>query len=142
MSAPTMNRDILEVTCAVIWRQGKLLLAQRAGNGLWELPGGKAEPGEPLSACLARELAEELAVTAQVGPCLATQEGLTPDGHPLRLHAFACRLGRQHPLALEHRALVWHGVDQALELELCPADRSLLTRLKAAGGLDNSGNGW
>lgn len=142
MSATTQDREFLEVTCALIWRQGKLLLAQRAGNRLWELPGGKTEPGESLNACLARELAEELAVIASVGPCLATQEGLTPEGLPLRLHAFACRLGGQAPQALEHRALAWHGLDQALELELCPTDRSLLRGLKAAGGLDNSYFEW
>lgn len=72
----------LEVACAVIVRQGKLLLAQRASNGLWELPGGKAEPGESLPECLTRELQEELAVTVKVGPLMLTQEGLTPRGFP------------------------------------------------------------
>ena len=142
MTAPTPEPDFLEETCAVIVRQGKLLLAQRAQSGLWELPGGKAEPGETLSACLARELSEELAVTAQVGPCLATQEGLTPQGHPLRLHAFACRLNGQSPQPLEHRALAWREPSQALGLKLCPTDRALLERLKSAGELDNSGHGW
>ncbi|MCF8044011.1 MAG: (deoxy)nucleoside triphosphate pyrophosphohydrolase [Desulfarculaceae bacterium] len=142
MTAPTPEPDFLEVTCAVIVRQGKLLLAQRVQSGLWELPGGKAEPGETLSACLARELSEELAVTAQVGPCLATQEGLTPQGRPLRLHAFACRLNGQSPQPLEHRALAWREPSQALGLKLCPTDRALLERLKSAGELDNSGHGW
>ncbi len=145
MTAPAEPK-FLEVTCAVILCQGKLLLAQRAASGLWELPGGKAEPGEPLEDCLARELNEELAVQALVGPHLATQEGLTPEGRPLRLHAFACRLDGQHPQALEHRALAWREPRQALDLELCPTDRSLLTsllrRLKTAGGLDNSDPGW
>ncbi|MBU1156597.1 MAG: NUDIX domain-containing protein [Proteobacteria bacterium] len=134
--------NFLEVTCAVILRDGRLLLAQRAKNGLWELPGGKAEPGETLNACLARELAEELAVSAQVGPLLATQEGLTPNGEPLRLHAFACRLNGQIPQPLEHRALAWQEIGLALGMELCPTDRALLERLKSTGDLDNSAHGW
>jgi len=142
MSKLSAELNFLEVTCAVILREGKLLLAQRAKSGLWELPGGKAEPGETLSACLARELAEELAVSAQVGPRLATQEGLTPNGEPLRLHAFACRLNGQNPQPLEHRALAWQEIGLALGMELCPTDRALLERLKSAGDLDNSAHGW
>ncbi|MCB2192622.1 MAG: (deoxy)nucleoside triphosphate pyrophosphohydrolase [Deltaproteobacteria bacterium] len=142
MTSTPLEPAFLEVTCAVIMRRGKLLLAQRANNGLWELPGGKAEPGENLGDCLLRELQEELAITVQVGPCLATQEGLTPDGLPLRLHAFACRLNGQSPKALEHRALIWREPGQAMQLDLCPTDRALLERLKSSGGLDNSGHGW
>jgi 8-oxo-dGTP diphosphatase len=132
----------LEVTCAVIFKQGRLLLAQRAGSGLWELPGGKAEPGEELAACLAREIAEELGSVAAVGPLLATQEGLTPDGRPMRLHAFACSLNQEEPQTLEHRALDWRPLEQAMALELCPTDRALLQRLKASGALDNFGAQW
>ena len=36
----------------------------------WELPGGKLEPGEEISTCLAREIYEELSVSAQVGALL------------------------------------------------------------------------
>ncbi len=132
----------LQVTCAVIPRAGRLLLAQRAGSGLWELPGGKAEPGETLAACLAREIAEELGVAIEVGTLLASQEGLSPDGRPICLHAFSCRLSAGEPQAREHRALAWLGPDQALACELCPTDRTLLERLKASGALDNSGCGW
>lgn len=142
MTTPRPESGFLEVTCAVILRHGKLLLAQRAGGGLWELPGGKLEPGESLRDCLVRELREELAVTARVGPYLAAQEGLTPQGEPLRLHAFACRLKGQNPQALEHRALVWTGAQGALELDLCPTDRALIERLKYTGDLDNSRHGW
>lgn len=137
-----MSPAALEVTCAVILRGGELLLAQRRESGLWELPGGKAEPGETLPACLAREIAEELGVSASVGPLLACQEGLTPDGQPLRLHAFACRLNGAQPQSLEHRALAWLPLEQALELALCPTDRVLLQRLKVTGALDNSGARW
>ena len=142
MTNPAPKPEALEVTCALIVRQGKLLLAQRANSGLWEMPGGKAEPGETLKACLARELSEELAITVQVGPCLATQEGPTPEGRPMRLHAFACRLNGQSPQPLEHRALAWREPSRALDLRLCPTDRALLERLKSTGDLDNSGHGW
>lgn len=65
-------RPILAVSTAVI-RDGRVLLAQRAnppGAGLYSLPGGLVEIGETLAEAAARELMEEVAVTAEpVGIC-------------------------------------------------------------------------
>lgn len=126
----------LEVTCALIKRQGRILLAQRADSGLWELPGGKAEPGEDLAACLQREIAEELGVRVRVLSGLGATQGRTPEGRPLRLHAFVCRLEAGRPRAREHRRLSWLTLEQALELPLCPADRRLLAGLAVGRGED------
>ena len=50
----------------VLDEAGNILIARRPSDshqgGLWEFPGGKVEPGETLSAALARELREELGV--------------------------------------------------------------------------------
>ena len=118
----------LVVACAAIWRQGRLLLARRADNGLWELPGGKQRPGEELAACLAREIGEELGVAVEVGPRLGLVEE-RGNGRPLDLHCFACRLLEGQPRALEHLELRWVEVGQASGLDLCPADRRLLGML-------------
>ncbi len=48
-------------SCAVIFDESrqKVLLTQRADNGLWCLPGGKMESGESLEECCQREVMEE-----------------------------------------------------------------------------------
>ena len=53
----------LRVIAGAVLAGGRLLLvSKRAGPGVWFLPGGKPEPGEPPLACLRRELREQLGV--------------------------------------------------------------------------------
>ncbi len=64
------------IAAAIIERDGKVLIAQRAKNdsllGKWEFPGGKVETGETLEECLRRELLEELGIRAEVGQYVCT----------------------------------------------------------------------
>lgn len=58
----------LVVGAAIIWQGTHLLCAERAYPpelaGQWELPGGKAEPGETPQQAIAREITEELGFLA------------------------------------------------------------------------------
>jgi 8-oxo-dGTP diphosphatase len=60
------------VAAGIILQGDRILICQRHRMdpyGLqWEFPGGKVRNGEDLSAALHRELAEELAIAADVGP--------------------------------------------------------------------------
>ncbi len=59
------------VAAALIVRDGEVLIGQRRPDQpmalLWEFPGGKIEPGESPEQALARELHEELGITAEIG---------------------------------------------------------------------------
>src|ERR1700722_2742352 len=61
----------LTVVAALILRDSKILVCQRHRDDTralqWEFPGGKVEPGETPQEALARELQEELGITATIG---------------------------------------------------------------------------
>lgn len=61
----------VEIVVGVVQRGDRFLVQPRRGDpamaGLWELPGGKREPGEDPRAALAREVAEETGLTVRVG---------------------------------------------------------------------------
>jgi 8-oxo-dGTP diphosphatase len=57
-------------TSAAIFRHRQVLLIERAKGplkGLWSLPGGHIEPGEPARAAALREVREETGVVAEIG---------------------------------------------------------------------------
>jgi 8-oxo-dGTP diphosphatase len=60
------------VVAAIIERNGEILICQRRQDHAhplkWEFPGGKVEPGELPTDALRRELDEELAIEAVIGP--------------------------------------------------------------------------
>ena len=122
-----MQPNSLIVTCAWLERGGRVLLARRTDSGLWELPGGKCRPGESLTVCLQRELAEELGVEAKAGPELSAVEHPGPPA--IRLHCLACSLISGEPEPLEHRELAWLPPGDLSAQNLCPADRILIARI-------------
>ena len=119
------------VTAAVIERDGSFLVTRRQQGvhleGFWEFPGGKCDAGETLTACLARELKEELDVDARIGPEVYTVTHDYP-GRSIELHFFQCGLiGDPHPqIGQEMR---WVRRDDLATLEFPPADAELISTL-------------
>ena len=66
---------MINVTAAIIERNGNILLAKRSSNSSlpdkWEFPGGKVDAGETPEQCLARELYEEFDIIVAVGKFIA-----------------------------------------------------------------------
>ena len=119
------------VTAAVIERDGCFLVTRRQKGvhleGYWEFPGGKCDGRETLTACLARELREELDVTARIGREIFTVAHTYPD-RSVELHFFACELaGDPRPqLGQEMR---WVRRRDLASLAFPPADAELIATL-------------
>lgn len=119
----------IRVVAAVLVRDGRVLAARRAAHkregGLWELPGGKVEPGESDADALVRELREELGVEVRVCVPVAEHEHTYAHG-VIRLVALRCALVKGEPRALDHDELRWLGGDELDAVPWAPADVALL----------------
>jgi A/G-specific adenine glycosylase len=111
----------------------EVLIARRPHDtvlpGLWELPGGKVEPGESVEQCVAREFREELGVEVEVGQPLPVIEH-TYDHATVRLHPYFCRHKSGEPRNL---AVTEHRWVRPLELdsyEFPAANASLLKAVR------------
>lgn len=126
-----------QVTAAVIVEGGRLLLTRRPPGdhlaGLWELPGGKVELGETPEECLARELLEELAMSAEIGELLAKATYVYDHG---AFELLAYRVSRTSDYELlAHDDEVWVLPEGVGAVNLAPADVLLVDQLR-------SGSSW
>lgn len=117
-------RPILAVSTAVI-RGGCVLLAQRArppGAGLYSLPGGLVEIGETVAEAAARELMEEVGVTARpLGLCGARDIIIPDDDGRIARHfvvlCFAARwIAGEGAISPEAADVRWTRRDEVPEL--------------------------
>lgn len=124
--------DAPVVVGTAIVRDGRLLAQQRAypaeAAGLWELPGGRVEPGESDVDAVARECAEELGVEVAVGAPVGPDVAL-PNGMLLRIHR-ATIVGDAKPHPHDHADLRWLKPGQFGSVPWLPADRVLLPALR------------
>ncbi len=82
-----MKRHTVRVTCrAIIRKDDKLFMVRQKNlndnteNDFWCLIGGHLDPNESLKDNLAREIKEEVGVTAQIGRLLYVQQFDDPEG--------------------------------------------------------------
>jgi mutator protein MutT len=113
----------------LVTRDGKLLVCQRKDDdtlgGYWEFPGGKREEGESFHQCLARELREEINITARPIAQLTTIEHDYP--HTLlRLHPFICQHESGEVEHLECQASCWIEPIELREYRFPPANETLI----------------
>lgn len=83
---------VLAASAVITDEAGRVLLVLRGTEpekGCWSVPGGSAEPGEPLTQTAAREAFEETGLSVEVGRELWTVAIPTADGRVFEVHDFA-----------------------------------------------------
>jgi len=118
-----------DAAIAIVVREGKVLVCQRKADdvlgGYWEFPGGKCEDGETLTQCLARELREEIGITATSPEPLAPIDHHYDHGH-IRLHPFICQHESGEPQLLECQAARWIDPQNLVDYQFPPANEGLI----------------
>lgn len=97
-------------------------------GGLWEFPGGKQEPDEPIVETIVRELREELSIRVTV------QDHICDVDHAyshfkVTLHTYWCRLDSGTPVPRAADEWRWMPIDMLDSLAFPKANRAILEEL-------------
>ena len=121
-----------EVVGVALVDGGRVLAARRsrpeALAGLWELPGGKVDPGEDPATAAAREVLEELGCTVTITGWLDGSSAISED---LVLRVAVAQLTDGDPVPSEHDAVRWLRADELDGLPWVDADGAFLGPLRA-----------
>lgn len=125
---------MITVAAAVIEQDGRLLICQRRRTDAfalkWEFPGGKVRPAESAAGALARELAEELGVTAAIGPeVYRTRHRYAEYPDELELVFFVAALDARKVRNLAFERIAWAEPATLPRYDFLPADRELVSLL-------------
>lgn len=122
-----------EVTAAIIFKDNRVLIAQRAPGdklaGQWEFPGGKIEPGETAQECLKREIREELDVDIDVLDFFGESIYAYHSGK-IRLMAYWCEWVSGDFTLKVHSNIAWANYNELDLYDFAPADIPLVEKLK------------
>ena len=130
-----------QVVAALIVRDGKLLICQRALDQpmplKWEFPGGKVEPGEEEAAALHRELQEELGISARIEEKVTSVQHHYRRGGAVELHFYRVQ---HYEGEMENRIfeqIRWVDRRDLPQFDFLAADRDLIQQIAAGKVLPN-----
>lgn len=123
---------MLRVACAIIVREGKVLVTRRGPGmkmpGKWEFPGGKVEPGETAKDCIIREIYEELHISIE--PVRQLHDCIYDYGEfQIVLIPFVSGYLSGEIQLAEHSEFLWISPHELESLDWAPADRALIKGL-------------
>ncbi len=125
---------MIPVTCAIILRNDKILVAQRSASMKqalkWEFPGGKIEANETSEQCLLREIKEELNLEIEIIQQLDTHV-YDYGNFSIQLMPFVCKYVSGDILLAEHIDYRWLHKAELPSLDWAPADVAVVEMFMA-----------
>jgi 8-oxo-dGTP diphosphatase len=123
----------IQVTCAVIFSEGKVLCAKRSERmsqpGYWEFPGGKVEEDEMPEECLLREILEELSISIQILLSMSPSDFSYSFEKTIRLLPYLCAWESGTIRLLEHEEVRWLTREELNSINWAPADLPIVQEL-------------
>lgn len=127
----------MNVVAAIIVREGSILICQRKPGGeyggKWEFPGGKVEPDEDFRAALARELEEELAIRAVIGPEVDRYEYGYPGRSAIQLIFYKVTVFEGQPQNLIFEQIQWERAENLPAYDFLAGDLDFVQKLARDG---------
>jgi len=122
---------MIEVSCAIIIKDSKILAVQRGPESShplkWEFPGGKIQFDETSDQCAVREIEEELSLRIDVLSQLDCVE-FDYGTKQVRLIPFICRITSGELILTEHVAKCWFDLGEWQTIDWSGADRELILK--------------
>lgn len=132
---PNGVKTVRFVAAGLILRGEEVLICQRRPDQpmalKWEFPGGKIEPGESPEQALARELDEELGISADVGPLVTRTRHTYRSGGAVDLQFFAVHSFRGEVTNRIFHDVRWILLRDLIAYDFLAADRELIRDLSA-----------
>jgi 8-oxo-dGTP diphosphatase len=125
-------RHIVVVGALVRNAQGAILLIRSPKRG-WEIPQGRVEEGESLTAAIHREIREETGVEVSLGPLAALYSKLSPPPALVFNFLASYRSGDLRP-SEESPELDWYATEAALKMVSHPVNLHRLNTLLTFSG--------
>jgi 8-oxo-dGTP diphosphatase len=127
---------MVDVSCGVIRKDGKILIARRKKGthmeNRWEFPGGKIEPGETPEQCLVRELREELGIETEVGDFITASHFHYKEKN-IRLLGYLVEYVSGEIVLNAHEEIKWVGLDDLRNYDFADADFAIVKELLLHG---------
>ena len=128
---------MIEVACAVVFFEGKVLVAKRGpgrDEGCWEFPGRKKQEDESILKTAERELFEELGLTVKSENELWRYSyNQAPEQTKIELIFIRCSCGNFAPKCSEHSEVALVPIPELTYYKLMQGDFAFANWLQTAG---------
>jgi 8-oxo-dGTP diphosphatase len=126
----------IRVVAALVERDGRYLITQRRATAvlpmLWDFPGGRVETGETDEAALAREVAERLGASVDVGQLISFVNH-PYEKYAVDLYLYECKLLSVHLHCHAVKDYAWVTSEEMESYSFTPVDEASMSKLLGEG---------